>query len=135
MNDKIIKTSSYLMVELGNKIMAKGGVINLSLSGGATSRTRKLGVIDFQKRKLIVKRNRERHVLRKANAYGFNYYLLSESVKFDNIFLKDYEGIYDIPKKDILNKGSFLFFKQQGFEKQIFMPLEEIEKYRCDLNF
>ncbi|MBK7362665.1 MAG: hypothetical protein IPJ01_10255 [Micavibrio sp.] len=36
----------------------------------------------------------------------------------------------NIPVKFILENGKFLFFKEQGFEKQIFVSLEQLAEFK-----
>lgn len=91
---------------------------------------RLVGVLNREKRWLFVRRDREKHLLKKANCYGFNYHILSTARLFDKVRLSDNYGTYNIPIQEILSKGSFLHFKKQGFEVQIFMNIQDIKKYR-----
>ena len=68
--------------------------------------------------------------IRKNNSYGFNEHLIKTGKTFDKIKLIDDGGTYVFPKSEILEKGKYLFFKEQGFEKQLFLPLEEINKFK-----
>ena len=83
-------------------------------------------------RYIELKRDRSKHLFRKNNSYGFNEYLIRASKTFDNVKLVDDTGTYVFPKTTILEKGSYLFFKQQGFEKQLFLQLDEIEKFKVN---
>ncbi len=70
------------------------------------------------------------HLHRISNSYGFNYQLLDEAKKFDFVRIIAADAEYKIPRTEILSKGSFLFFKEQGFERQIFVKLEELNNFK-----
>ena len=92
---------------------------------------RKIGTITKSTRTIEMKRKRDIHLFRKANSYGFNHYVLSESKHFDWVRLKDDCGNHwKIPKSYILESGKFLHFKCEGFERQQFVSLEELEQFR-----
>lgn len=111
----------------GNMLYRSGNVILLDLL--SEDRRRRLGTIvdDY----IHMKRDPKKHLLRVANAYGFCYELLAtaKKSKFIKLYLTGISTSYWIPIKDILEKGDFLFFKKQGFERQIFLTVEQIEKY------
>jgi len=108
----------------------KDGVIELTLIT-ATGEKRHIGRII--NRMYITKRNRKKHLLIKANAYGFNHHVLENGTTFDKVMLVEGENSYLIPVADILEYGSFLWFKTQGFEKQIFMTLEQLRQYKLNI--
>jgi hypothetical protein len=110
-----------------NSIIISGNIISLKLKSEA--RTREIGVINPQERYFAVNRIREKHLFRKNNSYGFNHYILANAKKFDSIMLSDDFGTWLIPIKLILEKGSFLHFNKDGFELQIFLPLDVIKEY------
>lgn len=111
----------------GNQIKITNGNIRLILSNGKVSQ---IGTLDKERKMLCFQRKRERHLLRKANSYGFNYDLLNRASYYTHIKLTDDYGKYIIPIKSILDNGSFLWFKQQGFERQIFYTLEQCFTYK-----
>jgi hypothetical protein len=92
-------------------------------------RTKTIGILNAKDRVLFLTRTKARHLHFKSNSYGFNYMLLSERITFDNVHLKDDDTEYMIPKEDLGTHGVFLFFKQQGFERQIFVTLEILKQY------
>lgn len=98
-------------------------------------KSRRLGVINKAVKTFYIRRKRERHLFLKTNAYGFNHKILSEALLFDKIRLIDDVAEYLIPKKFILEQGKFLFFKSEGFEKQIFITLEQMEQFRKQPKF
>lgn len=105
----------------GNKIIVKECEIFLSLS--KESRWRLLGRIDKDSRTLVVERTRNKHLHRKLNAYGYNYYVLSRATTFDTVMLIDDHRTFTVPVQKILEKGIFNSYREQGFELQIFLPL------------
>lgn len=111
----------------GNKIVNVGGNIFLYLASGGK---RLVGELLEGQRVLRVTRKRGKHLLRKANAYGFNHFILSNAKKFDTVLLVDDFGAYRIPRQYILEHGEFLWFKEQGFEKQIFLTLDKIIDFK-----
>lgn len=90
---------------------------------------RKLGVIDYNSRTFITRR-KPSHLFKKSNSYGFNDSLLATATQFDQILLKEKGGHYIIPVTTVMEKGKYMNFLQQGFERQIFLSLDEIEKYK-----
>lgn len=122
--------SQQLADKSGNKlIITMSGNVFLKLT--KEKRQRKLGFIDRAKKTFIITRKREKHLHRKTNSYGFNHHLISKSKTFDKILLKDEFGEYQFPISKVLDHGrTFMQFSQQGFELQVFMPLEIIELHR-----
>ena len=89
---------------------------------------RKLGKLGGDS--LYLYRDEVRHLHRKSNSYGFNLKLL-QLPRIKKIILNEGNiNKYVIPKEIILREGKILFFKQQGFEKQIFLSKNLIEKYK-----
>ena len=106
-----------------------GDMIKISLKLKADQRQRFIGTIDVLNRTLIIKRSRYKHLFRKGNAYGFNDYILRNTVMFDKISLSDEHQQWLIPVKEILDNGR-LFFKEQGYELQVFISLEDMEPFK-----
>jgi hypothetical protein len=96
------------------------------------SHRRLIGRVNFKTRILHVERDSAKHVLLKANAYGFNYYILNNAKKFDTVALHETDtgAVFKMGVRFMLNEGDFLFFKEQGFEKQIFLTREWIDHYK-----
>lgn len=92
---------------------------------------RKLGIIDRARRILIIHRKRYKHLHKKMNGYGFNELLISKAKTFDKILLKDEYGEYVFPIAKIFDHGKrYLHFKGEGFELQLFLPIEIIELHK-----
>ena len=118
---------------IGNIIESthKGAIATLRLKLASEKYYRSIGSINMKHRQLEVLRERGKHLFRKFNAYGFNHYILANAILFDHILLKEDNGVYKVPKEIVLEKGKFMNFKNHGgFELQIFLPLDEIEKYK-----
>jgi hypothetical protein len=110
----------------GNTITLRLRIIDIS---GHVA-TRSLGVIEKQSRIFTVRRKRAVHLHRKSNSYGFNHYVLENAKTFDRVEIIDDAGTYIVPVDVMLTNGKILYFKQMGFERQIFVPLDIITKYK-----
>jgi hypothetical protein len=119
-----------ILDEKGNELIAKtnGNVISLYLKLVEKSE-RLLGIIDKNEKTFQIQRNREKHIFKRNKSYGFNHYVLKNAKTFDKIYLLDDVTSWIIPVKFILENGSFMQFQQQGFELQIFIPLEKIAQF------
>jgi hypothetical protein len=123
--------------DYGNLILiCNNGVrLVLYLKLKAETRKRKLGVVNLGQRTIEIKRNYEKHIFRKNESYGFNYSILADAKKFDNVRLKDEKNEWLVPRQFILDNGKFLFFKENGFEKQIFIPISELKPFQKQAKF
>lgn len=104
--------------------------VMLKLASEAHSRH--LATIDIKNKSLMVIRG-AKHLLRKADSYGFNYEMLTTAKKCNKVKLLSAEGLFDIPIEIILQKGSFLWFKTEGFERQIFLPRSVIKNFAVEV--
>jgi len=102
----------------------------LFLKLASEQRKRKIGVITKSTKTIKMERDREKHLFIKGNSYGFNNYILETAKTFDKISLTDGIDDWKIPVSFILEHGKFLYFSEQGFEKQRFVSLSELEPYR-----
>jgi len=94
------------------------------------NRKRRIGVVTKSTKTFFVKRERDKHLFIKGNAYGFNDYVLKNQTSFDKVALFDGIEHWKIPVQFIIENGKYLMFKQQGFERQLFVSLEQIEKFK-----
>ena len=115
--------------EFGNSVIVDEGVIYLRLAG--KKRRLKVGTISAD-RKLIVRRIRAKHLHRVSQSYGFNEYIMSNATKFEWVVLRDDFGTYLIPLVFIVENGTFLYFKEQGFERQLFLSLDILEQFKTE---
>jgi hypothetical protein len=115
----------------GNKVTTKndGKVLHVFLKLVAEEKEKNIGFITEDDQTFHIKRNRTKHLFRKSSAYGFNHMILEKTKRFYHIRLTDEFNVWLIPVKFILANGFFLDFLQQGFEKQIFVTLEQIKKF------
>lgn len=90
---------------------------------------RKLGIVNRINRTISIKRSRAKHLMQKNSSYGFNYMMLHDAKSFDHVILIDDFTTYKIPREFLLEHGVFLFFKEKGFERQIFVTLEKLEQF------
>jgi hypothetical protein len=101
-----------------------------------SGRKRKIGVITKSTRTLFIERSRSKHLFRKLEAYGLNYYVLSAGKSFDTVCIKDEIDEWKIPKDHIFKNGKaidgnpLLSYIGKGFELQIFIPLKSIEQFK-----
>lgn len=68
------------------------------------------------------------HVFRKNDSWGINEAVINKLLKEnDNVVIQcpEEKKVYTLTVKEIKEKGKYLFFKQQEFEKQIFVPRKE----------
>jgi len=109
--------------ELGNQLGFKSDGLYLRLKN-EHGRLRKLFAIKNGK---VSKYIKQANLLVKANAIGFNY----ESLKM--LLERNHKKIHAriegrvtlvLDIQDIIDKQNFLWFKQQGFERQIFWVLD-----------
>lgn len=80
---------------------------------------------------LTVFRHKDKHLMRINNSYGFNEEIL-DSLKINYIYIFSDEKICGLPIELLKLNGDYLHFKTQGFEKQIFVPLDIIELNEID---
>jgi hypothetical protein len=111
------------------EIINDGDTIIIFLKLKKEKKKREIGIIYVSQSTLFITRNREKHLFRKNQSYGFNEYIISNATKFEYVRFNDEFISALIPRKIILEKGSYLHFKENGFERQLFLSLEEINKY------
>ena len=117
--------------EQGNHFVTResGNVLTICLKLNNETREREIGKVYLKERILEIKRNREKHLFRKNKSYGFNEHVIKTGKTFDKIQLSDEQNTYLFQKELILTKGSYLHFKDLGFERQLFLPLSEMENF------
>lgn len=132
MKTKKKEITKQIADNVGNKIIASnnGSRIKVLLKLNSEIRSRLLGYINIKSKSIKIIRKKEVHLLQKNNSYGFNHTLLLDAKRFDKILLKDEINSWKIPTQFILDNGKFLFFKEQGFEKQIFISIEQLNQFK-----
>ncbi|MGD1006039.1 MAG: hypothetical protein ABR980_02270 [Ignavibacteriaceae bacterium] len=88
--------------------------------------TRFIGKVDIAGEGKFLTQRKLKHILKKTNSLGVNHQLLiNESIKFRWIII-DFEGHkYITSRLYFLTHGQIYTFGNAGFEKQIFLPLNE----------
>jgi len=112
----------------GNRIeMSKYGSLRLILA--SENRERGIGglLITEDEPDIVyyVKNSKEKYIFKKLKAWGINAFVILNLKPTDKIIIKTNKKNYETTVKNVLEKGQYYFFKEQGFEKQIFLPLEE----------
>lgn len=110
----------------------KEGYLYITLHLKGKKAGRNIGRVRLKDRVLEVERKRDKHLMMKGNAYGFNEYVMRTAQKFDVVELTDEYGTYSIPRQLILNMGKYLHFKEEGFEKQLFLSLNIITNNKIE---
>ena len=108
----------------------KDGYLYITLHLRNARKGRAIGRVRLADRVLEMERKREKHLMRKGNAYGFNEYVLRQAKTFDKIELKDDYGTYLFSRQLVIDMGRYLHFKEEGFEKQLFLPLHIIMNHK-----
>lgn len=107
----------------GNQVYIKDKYVYLHLK--EKMETRKLGVINLGN--LFVTRKPE-HLFRKFNAYGFNMALIKALNPDAKVVVRQYgDKVLTTTAEEILQKGKVLNYAKDGFETQIFMPLDNFK--------
>lgn len=119
-----------LIIESRNK--NEKNLIDIYLKLKSERHRRHVGTVVEKTRRFHVERSEDVHLLIKGNAYGFNHYILKEAKKFDTVVIheKNSKNIYEIERTELLQRGRFMFFKQQGFELQIFLNREVMKNFQ-----
>ncbi len=115
--------------KFGNTLYREGDYIYLDLK--LSQGRRRLGKIDEKKESLITKRVYDRHLFRMANSFGFNSELLRTAEIIKYVIVKtDKEETFAIPIETLFKLGSYLHFKKQGFERQIFITIDDLKNFK-----
>lgn len=75
------------------------------------------------------KRVRDKHLFRQNSSYAFNINII-EQLGVNYIELYEDSGIFKFPVDVLRQYGEYLHFKSEGFERQLFLPLTIIDKWR-----
>lgn len=118
--------------EKGNIITTKnnGKRIVIFLKIPSKLKLRKLGNVNLKTKIFTIRRNRERHLFKKHDAYGFNIYLLKNAKTFDKIKLIDNYDTFVFSVEFALSNTKYLTFSKQGFEIQGFLSLTQLQPFK-----
>jgi hypothetical protein len=119
----------YLRVFIDEKNEPQNAIVHLKLKNGKYPR--QLGNLIFSTKTFYCKRDSSKHFHYKTKGYGFNWTILEDAtLAIEKIHLVvDETQHYVFDKSIIKNYGSFLNFKEQGFELQRFLPMAIIKKF------
>ena len=133
MKQKRKEEFTTLQDEVGNRVICKNNGVRIVLSLKLRSETkyRRIGTVNIKSKTFDVRRIRAKHLFRAIGGYGFNHKLISEAKLFDKIKLSDELEQWKFPTSYLLTEGDFLYFKSpQGFERQIFLSLAQLERFK-----
>ena len=109
----------------GNEVSI-GETGNIFLKLKSEDRTRDIGTLKIVEDKVYyLKISKEKYIFLKLNAWGINEFILNKLQENDIVIIKTEKKTYESTIKNILENSQYYFFKKQGFEKQIFLPLEK----------
>ena len=86
---------------------------------------------------LKIRRNRDSHLMRVWNAYGFAKDVIDRGDWFEYVFIDEEvplengnfeKNLYLIPRTDIVLEGRV--YETEGFERQYFVPIELLKRYK-----
>lgn len=79
--------------------------------------------------KVYSKKESEDGIFRKNNSWSIPYTILTHFDKYDIVSYFTPSTIYIISVADAKKHGKFMYFKQSGYEKKIYIPLKYWEKH------
>jgi len=128
--DDSVGNRLYLRVFFDNETNEKvSATIHLKLKG--ESRYRLIGNYYFIEKTIYLKRNSKKHYHYTTKSYGFNYNILSDPFLDVQWIVADIDDVrYRFPKSTIDTYGTYLHFKQEGFELQKFLKFNLIKNYK-----
>lgn len=110
--------------------IGKTGKVTLTLPDNPYKKNRYLGDI---KDRIFYTYKSENQLFRASNSFGINYKFLSEYGRyFDNICIEYNNRYYFTSRNYFLYYGELLYFKNNGLDKQIFLPLDMFGKEKAD---
>jgi hypothetical protein len=121
----------------GNKIICseENNIVNIYLKLKSGLKKRHIGYINGSEHVFYVVRKRIKHLHHNTNGYGFNYKIINETKRFDTLHIQDEKSVWRVPVDFILQHGKFNFYKEQGFEKQIFINLDLLNDFLIESFF
>jgi hypothetical protein len=100
---------------------------------------RLIGEIDRRNKILFVRRDKSKHYHYKMNAYGFNWVVINETKNFNQVLLLLKDGsmkqYFMIPVDFIKSNGMVKNFSSSGFELQVFLRAEYLDRFSTKTRF
>ncbi len=116
-------------METTNIRVSQSGEIFLVLPN---QKPRRIGWLNENGDTFHTQRNPVKHFHRSSKSYGFNYELLRDG-NFSRVIVHlPFGEQLETTRTQIMEKGFFLYFKEQGFEKQRFLSLSEFGKEQAE---
>jgi len=109
----------------GSKLFNEGDTIFLQVKD--EPQARRIGWIVRKQKRFYTERIPSRHLHQKSQCYGFCFQLLKNAQAFDEVVIVEPTRMLSAKVKDILDENNFPYFKAQGFERQIFYPLDKFK--------
>ncbi len=110
--------------DAGNSLSLEGEKIFLS-----TKKERRMigELIDSKGMRAYRKKVTRNHIFNQNDSWGICYAVLDflEDEDVIALFYIAQKKCYSLTKAQVLEKGSFLWFKKEGFERQLFIPRSE----------
>lgn len=119
----------FMRVFLDETETQRSANIHLKLKG--EERRRFIGNYYFDNHTIYLRRDSNKHFHYSTKSYGFNYRLINDphlDIKW--IVVKIDDNVYRFPKSMLDSYGTYLQFKQQGFELQRFLKFNMIKNYK-----
>lgn len=116
--------------DLGNILRWGAGKAFLKITGNGKGFLELGHVGGVNKKIFVMYRDSKKHMMNAVKGYGFNNELLRRWLipeRMDIGLNIDNQTKYLLDPSIVLELGTYLHFKDAGFEKQIFLPLTTIE--------
>jgi len=108
---------------------------NIHLKLLSENQYRHIGTYYFDDSSIYVRRESDKHFHRKTKSYGFNHELINDPYLNIKWIVADIDGErYRFPKSTLKEFGTFLQFKNQGFELQRFLRFDLIKPFKQTTN-
>lgn len=131
-NKKQNKDAVTLSDKDGNYFYVKNGKgsITIYLHLATENKKRELGVVNTNTGVFCIRRNPEKHIFLQNFSYGFNEYVIKTAQRFTHIHLIEDGGRqWLFPKDYVTEKGSYLHFKNEGYERQLFVKISDLTPF------
>ena len=122
---KLVKVTKGIIYSDGSRLYNENDTIYLQV--GNEPKARKIGWLVRKQKRFFTERIPSRHLHAKSQCYGFCFQLLKNAQAFDEVVIVEPTRMLCAKVKDILDENNFLYFKTQGFERQIFYPLNKFK--------
>ena len=105
--------------------------VQIDLHLAAEEKPRHIAQCDHMMQVIRFQRDSKKHLFQKTQSYGFCHDLVSMQ-NWVTIVVNTEKDQYVMSRGDFLKAGKFLHFQSQGFETQIFVPVEILSNYAME---